>query len=630
MRAKTRNRRRRSAVAALSVVTLGASLLLAATPTAATSAAADGPSASIILGEVNEENGLRQIEQGDGTTAPVTVGGLSARKTVQTSAPAQHMYFQVDDAVAFDGAFVACLQVEYFDEGGATFRVQYDSTSSAYGSTGSVNRTGSNTWKTAGFELMDARFANRENGGADFRVEAGSAGVTFHSVKLAIIQDDDGVTPPCAAADPEPEPVPIRWKLKYDEPFEKKIRTEASPWVLDDYSEPVDDFNDDNGDLYRLQLGPEFDASMATMRTYRQETEFGKDGWLTASLSARESGGRVDDSYTDTAERPSIKTEKLETVGAVAKIAVPQYTGGAIIRNTEPLPKYYRIEYELKTLDFGGLRNGSLFYDGKYNGYTLGECKTFYPWVGDPNDIDPADPCATHSVREDSNEAYNAFHYMSILDFPAMPRNLAMYHWHRKVLMDQFSPAPSRNTNGYDVCNSLTGEKYPWDQSNRTTVNMLYFTGSLGQSQTFVTSCDRRPVSGVQKSAVELQPELMPHKDYAFAIERTPAGYTMEVSGVFKNVGKQTYRFTRGFIDDDAGVIGANVPIFHYNVDAEEYNGQFNTSHTAQGAFGSKTWDNQWPAGSAYPDYFVIGEPYTNVGEGQARIDNIRLYVPKK
>ncbi|WP_344743429.1 hypothetical protein [Streptosporangium vulgare] len=93
----------------------------------------------------------------------------------------------------------------------------------------------------------------------------------------------------------------------------------------------------------------------------------------------------------------------------------------AIIRNTEPLPKYYRIEYDLKTLDFGGLRNGSLFYDGKYNGYTLGECRRSTPGVGDPNDIDPADPCATRSVREDSNEAYNAFHFMSILDFPAMP-----------------------------------------------------------------------------------------------------------------------------------------------------------------------------------------------------------------
>ncbi|MFC7643855.1 hypothetical protein ACFQX6_26095 [Streptosporangium lutulentum] len=294
-------------MAALSVVTLGASLVLAATPTAATSAAADGPSASIILGEVNEENGLRQIEQGDGTTAPVTVGGLSARKTVQTSAPAQHMYFQVDDAVAFDGAFVACLQVEYFDEGGATFRVQYDSTSSAYGSTGSVNRTGSNTWKTAGFELMDARFANRENGGADFRVEAGTAGVTFHSVKLTIIQNDDGVTPPCAAASPEPEPVPPRWKLKYVEQFGKPIRTEASPWVLDDYSEPVDDFNDDNGDLYRLQLGPEFDAAMATMRTYRQETSSaGTAGSRRPSPRARAAGG----STTATPTLPNVRRSR--------------------------------------------------------------------------------------------------------------------------------------------------------------------------------------------------------------------------------------------------------------------------------------------------------------------------------
>ncbi|WP_344743427.1 hypothetical protein [Streptosporangium vulgare] len=42
----------------------------------------------------------------------MTVGGAERTQDRVNLAPAQHMYFQVDDAVAFDGAFVACLQVE--------------------------------------------------------------------------------------------------------------------------------------------------------------------------------------------------------------------------------------------------------------------------------------------------------------------------------------------------------------------------------------------------------------------------------------------------------------------------------------------------------------------------------------
>jgi len=35
-----------------------------------------------------------------------------------------------------------------------------------------------------------------------------------------------------------------------------------------------------------------------------------------------------------------------------------------------------------------------------------------------------------------------------------------------------------------------------------------------------------------------------------------------------------------------------------------------------------------WPAESAYPDFFIIGDPHTNYYEGIAFIDDIRLYVP--
>ncbi|HTE63873.1 MAG TPA: hypothetical protein VK631_26185, partial [Solirubrobacteraceae bacterium] len=281
------------------------------------------------------------------------------------------------------------------------------------------------------------------------------------------------------------------WRLKYRESFGKPIPDDA-PWFRDDYSDPVDPITDDNGDRWRLRWGPDFDAAMDTFDTYRKESEFGRDGWLTASLSARDSSGREDDSFSAPDDRPSISNEALPGAGRVAAIDVPKHTGGAIIRSTEPLPRYYRIEYDLKTLDFGGERNGSINYDGKVNGYGTEGCKTFFPWPDRSPALDPivpSDPCQTDSVREGSPQAYNAFHMLSILDVPPMPRNLALYHWHRKVLIDQFAPAPSRDTRNYLVCNSDTGEYYPFDESNRTTVNMLFFNGPLGQRQTFVSSC---------------------------------------------------------------------------------------------------------------------------------------------
>jgi hypothetical protein len=41
-------------------------------------------------------------------------------------------------------------------------------------------------------------------------------------------------------------------------------------------------------------------------------------------------------------------------------------------------------------------------------------------------------------------------------------------------------------------------------------------------------------------------------------------------------------------------------------------------------------WPHQWPAGSGYPDYLVIGDLYTNVYEGNARLDDIKLYTLKE
>ena len=136
-----------------------------------------------------------------------------------------------------------------------------------------------------------------------------------------------------------------------------------------------------------------------------------------------------------------------------------------------------------------------------------------------------------------------------------------------------------------------------------------------------MTSCSGGVAERELSTAAELQPDLMPNEVYSFAIERNTTGYTLEASGNFARVGQHPLRIHRPFLFD-------NEPIWHYNSAASEYDGRFNASLVQNAAYGSTTWPNQWPAGSAYPDYFVIGDLYTNVYEGRASLTDIRRYVP--
>jgi hypothetical protein len=308
------------------------------------------------------------------------------------------------------------------------------------------------------------------------------------------------------------------------------------------------------------------------------------------------------------------------------------------LRPTHPLPSHYRIEYKLKTLEFGGKRNGSIAYDGRVNGYGSEGCKTQHPWGEGSNSSgwtgDAAVPyCEWQDVRE-GPWGYNGFHFLSIVDFadPA-PRNNHFWHYRRKVLMDAFSQHPDRvgSGTGGRVCNSNTNQYYAYRDSTFNTVNMWISGlpdwtpgpgGLAGNSQWFMTSCSGGVAEQQLSSAAELQPELMPNEFYTFAIERDVIGYTLEASGNFARVGQKTLRFHRPFIVD-------NAPIWHFNSAANEYDGRFNDDLVQHDAYGSTTWPNQWPAGSAYPDYFVIGDLYTNAYEGTASLTDIRLYVPK-
>jgi predicted alpha-1,2-mannosidase len=130
--------------------------------------AADGAATACdTLGAADTECGLRLRDNGDGHTAPVTVGGRSGRSTTDGS---PFEYFDIDNTTVPGGTYRATVTIDYFDHGTGSWALQYDAVGDAYKSTAPVTRTGTDTWKTATFTVDDAAFHNGENAGTDFRL----------------------------------------------------------------------------------------------------------------------------------------------------------------------------------------------------------------------------------------------------------------------------------------------------------------------------------------------------------------------------------------------------------------------------------------------------------------------------
>ena len=427
------------------------------------------------------------------------------------------------------------------------------------------------------------------------------------------------------------------WVLKYSEDFNHNVNTDKSPWEKYNYTRPADNIMDDNGDWWKNDYGADkYLAALHSYDVFRKNVTIGKDGWLTATLSARDWGK---DGMPD--KPPTIRTTKLDGQGKVLDINSPDSYDGAFITTSQALPAQYRLEYHLKTLDFGGERNGSINYDGKSNGYELvpGECKSQFPhaeglntpgWLGQIT----TNPCDYQSVTE-GKYGYNAFHLLGIVDFAhPEPSNLHFWHYRRKILMDSFAQHPDRvgTGSGGKVCDPNTNTLYNYRDSTKNVVDMWInglpnFNppkgGITGNSQWFMTTCYGGAASNAASpaAAAEFRPEVMPNEDYVYAVERDATGYTEEVTGNFGHgVGRRTFRFHRDFVVN-------NVPIWHYNNTPEQYDGRFNNTLHQTGVVKSQDWPNQWPAGSAYPDYPVIGDPYTDAGEGNAKIDSIKLFT---
>jgi hypothetical protein len=421
---------------------------------------------------------------------------------------------------------------------------------------------------------------------------------------------------------------PGGWRLVHSEAFDRALPVGAVPWTRDpqgDKSPWNVDQLDDDGRYFQVQGGQEFQRQLNSFNVMRKRVSFGGDGWLTAELAARDT-----DRDGKPEHPPTLSRVSLPGGGGAARIDEPSHDTGLVIRSTRPLPRRYRVEYTLRTISFGGQRNGQWNYDGKANGYGTEGCKTSWPWKMSGDFSGPTNQCNPNfsDVRSD-----NGFYFLEIMDYanPA-PHNNLFIHNHRKVGMDGYN-VRSEGQSPYAVCNPRTKETYNYNSplSSHNGINSIFFDGSrwrdqrIGYTQ-FLMNTECGSFTGTETnpgtivSSAEIQPELMPNTSYKFAIERDDTGYTMEMSGNFRHAGPMTLRAHRDFVEDGQ-------PIWHYNNTPQEYDGRFDSTLTFSGPYGSYQV-REWPKGSAYPDYFMLGDPHLNFYEGSATVDDIRLYVP--
>jgi hypothetical protein len=134
-------------------------------------------SVSISLDVINTNAGIRQIDNDDGLTRPIILGGQRGRATVHPPGKPHYMYFAVDDSFKSNGAAAYNLEIEYFDSAPGLLAVEFDGSDLNAPLRGAYTRAaksiplrGTKRWHKAEVLLQGARFLNGQNRGADFRL----------------------------------------------------------------------------------------------------------------------------------------------------------------------------------------------------------------------------------------------------------------------------------------------------------------------------------------------------------------------------------------------------------------------------------------------------------------------------
>jgi hypothetical protein len=140
---------------------------------------------------------LGQRCTGQGLTMPFIKGvpeGDHRRTDTAAGGENVFIYFAVADAFCYEPDGPVRVAVEYLDEGTAPFGLDYDSRDEtapiqgAFKSAPPGQRTDTGEWKTHVFVLPDARLANRQHLGSDFRLSA-QGNDDLHVRKVVVLVD---------------------------------------------------------------------------------------------------------------------------------------------------------------------------------------------------------------------------------------------------------------------------------------------------------------------------------------------------------------------------------------------------------------------------------------------------------
>ena len=162
-------------------------------------------SVSITFDSPPQEMGITLLQMdGDNRYASIQKSGQSALATdgFASRVRTNYMYFRVDESFSLDSGPIT-VQFEYYDEGEGLIIFEYDSADDGHSQPGykSISagfRLNSRQWKTESLVLTDARFAHRQNFGADFRLSAESTPLIIREIRM--IQTGE------VAAIPSPRP----------------------------------------------------------------------------------------------------------------------------------------------------------------------------------------------------------------------------------------------------------------------------------------------------------------------------------------------------------------------------------------------------------------------------------------
>lgn len=353
------------------------------------------------------------------------------------------------------------------------------------------------------------------------------------------------------------------WTIAFEETFEN-AKLPAPAWSADTY--PDDGFSD-NGPFFRGR-------GVTPPKAYRTSAAFGSEGWLTFESTSRESNTGFTDLLAITAD-PAGGSNR------VLRLASPAHTDATVVRSSAALPERYRISLRVGYASFGDGLPGK-------NGYSGGE--TADPWLPD----------------EDAT-VENGFYWLTILDTVPRPHNNVYIHHHRKVCMDSDNNVPPW-TEIFDGKRFIESGEMPV---------MMFGIDGLGK----LSELNGKPFYAFAGNAwqpsgkIRAVDSYRPMTWYRVSIERTGDRFTLEISGDFRYGGVKTYSAT---------IDAAAKCLWHYN-------------RTPLPA-GSACIDNTrypslpddpplWPANTAWPDYFMFGDPHNNFYEGSVYYDDIRLEI---